>query len=313
MPIGVDVHAHHHSHRPDWVVKIALGATLLLVTIEFVAGALAHSLALIGDGWHNLTDVPTLLFSWIALYFERKPPDRQKTYGYQRAGVLAAFVNSLILIGVALLICYEGYERIIHREPVAAGTMLIVGAIALVVNGGITFGLVRDRHDLNLRAVFIHNLGDALSNVGIIAGAWLIQKTGQTLIDPLVAFLIAGMILWTAVGIITDSANILLESLPKGMSLERVASVMLEVPGVREVHDVHIWSLGSQSHALSCHVHILDMPTSESERIAQHIREVLAGEFGINHTTIQFEHTHLPGDFHRYMPEPAPSKTSEEQ
>ena len=307
------MHAHSHSHRPDWVVKVALGATLLLVSVEFVAGTLAHSLALIGDGWHNLTDVPTLLFSWIALYFERKPPDHQKTYGYQRAGVLAAFVNSLILIGVALLICYEGYERIIHREPVAAGTMLIVGAIALVVNGGITFGLARDRHDLNLRAVFIHNLGDALSNVGIIAGAWLIQKTGQTLIDPLVAFLIAGMILWTAVGIITDSANILLESLPKGMSLERVANVLLDVPGVREVHDVHIWSLGSQSHALSCHVHILDMPTSESERIAQRIREVLAGEFGINHTTIQFEHTHLPGDFHRYMPEPAPSKTGGEQ
>lgn len=307
------MHAHSHSHRPDWVVKVALGATLLLVSVEFVAGTLAHSLALIGDGWHNLTDVPTLLFSWIALYFERKPPDHQKTYGYQRAGVLAAFVNSLILIGVALLICYEGYERIIHREPVAAGTMLIVGAIALVVNGGITFGLARDRHDLNLRAVFIHNLGDALSNVGIIAGAWLIQKTGQTLIDPLVAFLIAGMILWTAVGIITDSANILLESLPKGMSLERVANVLLNVPGVREVHNVHIWSLGSQSHALSCHVHILDMPTSESERIAQRIREVLAGEFGINHTTIQFEHTHLPGDFHRYMPEPAPSKTGGEQ
>ncbi len=307
------MHTHSHSHRPDWVVKIALAATLLLVTVEFVAGSLAHSLALIGDGWHNLTDVPTLLFSWIALYFERKPPDHHKTYGYQRAGVLAAFVNSLILIGVALLICYEGYERIIHREPVAAGTMLVVGAIALAVNGGISFGLARDRHDLNLRAVFIHNLGDALSNVGIIAGAWLIQRTGQTLIDPLVAFLIAGMIVWSAVGIITDSANILLESLPKGMSLERVANVLLEVPGVREVHDVHIWSLGSQSHALSCHVHILDMPTSESERIAQRIREVLAGEFGINHTTIQFEHTHLPGDFHRYMPEPAPSKTSGEQ
>lgn len=294
------------------MVKIALVATLLLVAVEFTTGILAHSLALIGDGWHNLTDVPTLLFSWIALYFERKPPDQQKTYGYQRAGVLAAFVNSLILIGVALLLCYEGYERIVRREPVAAGTMLIVGLIALAVNGGITFGLARDRHDLNMRAVFIHNLGDALSNVGIIAGAWLIQRTGQTLIDPLVAFLIAGMILWTAVGIITDSANILLESLPKGMSLKRVASVMLEVPGVREVHDVHIWSLGSQSHALSCHVHILDMPTSESERIGQRIREVLHSEFGIDHTTIQFEHTHPPGDFHRYMPEPAPSKTSGE-
>ena len=125
------------------------------------------------------------------------------------------------------------------------------------------------------------------------------------MIDPLVAFLIAGMILWTAVGIISDSMNILLESLPKGMKLENVATAMLGVPGVREVHDVHVWSLGSQSHALSCHVQILDMPTSESERIGQRIREALASDFGITHTTIQFEHTHAPGDFHKYMPEPA--------
>jgi cobalt-zinc-cadmium efflux system protein len=307
------VHAHGHPRRPDWVVKIALAVTLALVAVEFITGAMAHSLALIGDGWHNLTDVPTLLFSWIALYYERKPPNHQRTYGYQRAGVLAAFVNSLILIAVAVLICYEGYERIVHPAPVAAGTMLLVGVIALVVNGGVTLGLAGGRRDLNLRAVFIHNLGDALSNVGIIAGAWIIEKTGQPLIDPLVAFLIAGLILWSAVGIILDSGNILLESLPKGMSLERVAGAMLEVPGVREVHDVHIWSLGSQSHALSCHIHILDMPTSESEFIAQRLRETLASEFGIHHTTIQFEHTHLPGDFHKYMPEPAPSKRTGEK
>jgi cobalt-zinc-cadmium efflux system protein len=115
------------------------------------------------------------------------------------------------------------------------------------------------------------------------------------------------MILWTALGVIAESTNILLESLPKGMSLEAVARALLEVPGVREVHDIHIWSLGAQSHALSCHVHILDMSTSESERIGQRIRDVLASEFGITHSTIQFEHTHPPGDFHRYMPEPAPN------
>jgi len=123
---------------------------------------------------------------------------------------------------------------------------------------------------------------------------------------------IAGMILWTAIGIIIDSTNILLESLPKGMKLPEVAKAMLKVPGVREVHDVHVWSLGSENHALSCHVQILDMPTSESERIGQRIREVLASEFGIDHTTIQFEHTHAPGDFHRYMPEPA-AKTEGQQ
>jgi cobalt-zinc-cadmium efflux system protein len=128
------------------------------------------------------------------------------------------------------------------------------------------------------------------------------------MIDPAIAFLIAGMILWSAFGIIRDSANILLESLPKGMSLERVATAILRVDGVQEVHDVHVWSLGSKNHALSCHVQIFDMPTSESEQIGYQIREVLAHEFGIHHSTIQFEHTHPPGEFHIYMPGPAPGK-----
>ncbi len=281
-------------------------ATFALVVTEFVAGTLAHSLALISDAFHNLSDIPTLVLSWIALYFERKPPDDKKTFGYQRAGVLVAFVNALGVIGVALFICYEGYERMVRSEPVAVGTMLWVGVVALVINGGITLGLATERHELNLRAVFIHNLGDALSSVAIVVGAWLIRQTGRTLVDPLLAFLIAGMILWTAVGIVTESANILLESLPKGITLEKVANAMLGVHGVREVHDIHIWSLGSKSHALSCHVQILDMPTSESERIGQRIREVLSSEFGISHTTIQFEHTHPPGEFHKYMPRPAP-------
>ena len=286
-------------------MKVAVAATLALVATEFVVGRLAHSLALISDAWHNLTDVPALVLSAIAIYWEHRPPDHKKTFGYQRAGVLAAFVNSIVMVGVAVFICYEGYQRIVAPEPIKTGAMLWVGAVALVVNGAITFGLMGGRADLNLRAVFIHNLGDALSSVGIIVGAWLIRYTGQPLIDPLIAFLIAGMILWSAMGIVTESMNILLESLPKGMSLENVATAMLAVPGVCEVHDVHIWSLGSESRALSCHVRILDMPTSESEIICHKLNEVVAKEFGITHTTIQFEHTHAPGDFHRYMPEPA--------
>lgn len=288
-------------------MKVAVVVTLGLVVTEFVAGHLAHSLALVSDGWHNLTDVPTLIFSWLALYFERKPPDQQKTYGYQRAGVLAAFVNGLILVVVAVFICFEGYERIVNPEHVATGKMLIVGIVALVVNAGVTLGLAGEHRDLNLRSVFIHYLGDALSNVGIIVGAILIGYTGQPLIDPLLAFLIAGMIIWGAIAIVAESSNILLESLPKGMSLEGIAIAMLRVPGVREVHDVHVWSLGSETHAMSCHVQILDMATSESEKIAHHIREVVANEFGITHTTIQFEHQHEPGTFHAYMPEPAGS------
>ena len=301
------MHAHQHKPSRVWVVKAAVIMTLGLVATEFVVGHLAHSLALVSDGWHNLTDVPTLIFSWLALYLERKPPNHQKTYGYQRAGVLAAFVNGLILVGVSLFICFEGYKRIVAPEQVATGKMLIVGIVALLINASVTIGLAREHRDLNLRAVFVHYLGDALSNVGIIAGAFLIGYTGQPLIDPLLAFLIAGMILWGALGIITESSNILLESLPKGMSLEGIASAVLRVQGVREVHDIHVWSLGSESHAMSCHVQILDMSTSESEKICHLIREALAGEFGITHTTIQFEHQHEPGKFHRYMPEPVPT------
>ncbi len=298
------MHVHKHEASRGWVVKMAVVVTLGLVVTEFVVGHLAHSLALVSDGWHNLTDVPTLIFSWLALYFERKPPDHRKTYGYQRTGVLAAFVNGLILVGVSLFICFEGYERIVYPEHVAVGKMLIVGIVALVINAGVTLGLARERRDLNLRAVFVHYLGDTLSNVGIIVGAFLIRYSGQALIDPLLAFLIAGMIFWGSLGIITESSNILLESLPKGMTLDGIANAVLKVPGVREVHDVHVWSLGSESHAMSCHVHILDMATSENEKIAHQIRKTVASEFGITHATIQFEHQHEPGQFHNYMPEP---------
>ena len=299
----------HSSDRPaSWAIKLALGATLLLVAVEFLTGHVGHSLALISDGWHNLTDIPSLGLAYLAIYFERKSPDQQRTYGYQRAGVLAAFVNALLLVAVAIYLCVEGYQRIVHPEPISSRIMLIVGVMALVINSTITLALSSGRHDLNLRAVFIHNFGDALSNIGIIAGAWLIARTGQDLIDPLLAFVIAGMILWGTAGILGGSANILLEGAPKGMSVNELAGSMLMVPGVREVHDIHVWSLGSKSHALSCHVTILDMPTSESELIAQRIRDSLASGFGIDHTTIQFEHTHEPGDFHRYMPVAAPKK-----
>jgi cobalt-zinc-cadmium efflux system protein len=287
------------------VVRIALAATLALVATEFVVGHLSRSLALTSDAWHNLSDLPTLILSWVALYFERKPPNERKTFGYERAGVLVAFVNALVLLGVAAYIIWEGYERIVHPETVATRMMLGVGVLALVINAGVALGLAREHRDLNLRSVFVHYLGDALSSLGIIAGAWLIQRTGERLIDPVVAFLIAGLILWSTVSIIVDSTNILLEGLPKGLKLENVAKAMLSVEGVREVHDVHIWNLGSDSRALACHVRVLDMSTSESERILRRVNEVLAAEFDIHHTTIQFEHTHAPGDFHRYMPEPA--------
>ena len=285
-------------------MRIGLLATLVLVAVEFIAGMRAHSLALVSDAWHNLTDVPTMLLAWLALHFEQRPPNHRQTYGYHRAGVLSAFVNALIMLGIAAMICYEGYQRLLQPRPVATGIMLVVGLFALVINSGISLALAREHRDLNLRAVLLHNVGDALSNLGILAGAILIRHTGQFVIDSLLSFLIAGLILWTALGIVVDSVNILLESTPRDVNVNEVAGVMLSVPGVREVHDLHIWSLGSRAKALSCHVVTLDMAMSESEKIAFRLRRLLARQFAINHTTFQFEHTHEPGEHHIYMPEP---------
>ena len=303
-------HTHSHAHEPaakGWLLA-SLVATIALVVIEFTAGHLGHSLALASDGWHNVSDVPSLFFAWLAIHFEQRPPNHQKTFGYQRAGVLAAFVNALILVTVAFLIGWEGYERLRHPQPVATGVMVVTGLLALAINGAITYGLVHGRGDLNIRAIFIHNLGDALSNVAIIAAALIIRHTHLRAVDPALALLIAAMILWSAWGILRETANILLESLPEGMSVHDVASAMLEVEGVQEVHDVHIWSLNARSHALACHVRILNMPTSESELIIHEIQRALAEKFSITHSTIQVEHTHRPGEFHTYMPEPIPSR-----
>lgn len=266
---------------------------------------MGHSLSLVSDGWHNLSDLPSLFFAWVAIHFEQRPPNHRKTFGYQRAGVLAAFTNALILVAVAFVIGRDGYERLLHPAPVASSIMIVVGLVALAINGTITLGMARGRADINVRAIFIHNLGDSLSNVGIIAAALIIRATQFVAADALLAILIAIAMLWSALAILRESANILLESLPEGMSVSDAANAMLDIKGVQEVHDVHIWSLNPHSHALACHIRILDMPTSESELIIHRVQETLAARFHISHCTIQVEHTHRPGEFHTYMPEPA--------
>jgi cobalt-zinc-cadmium efflux system protein len=172
------------------------------------------------------------------------------------------------------------------------------------VNGGITLAVARGRRDLNIRAVFIHNLGDAMSNVGILAGAMVIRATGALWVDPLLGAAIGAMVLWSSIGILREAANILLEGSPRGLSLDTVARAILAVPGVQEVHDVHVWTLGTNLHALSCHVRIPDMHMEESERLLMEIRRRLAEELHITHTTIQFERAGLPVNAGFYMPEP---------
>lgn len=299
-------HGHGHGAGSSGALGGAMFATLALVIAEFAAGTLGHSIALLSDGVHNLTDVPTILISWIAVRLSVRPPTPEKTYGYQRSGVLAAFANAMLLVLVALYILYESYQRLLRPVSVRTGLMIWVAVFALVVNGGITLGLVRGRKDLNLRSILIHNFGDALSNVAIIVGALGIRWTGVTWVDPAIGIAIGLMVLWSAIGILRESSHILLEGLPRNLRLDDVAHTILDVAGVEEIHDIHIWTIGSELQALSCHVRIPDMHMEESEKILTGIRERLAAEFHITHTTIQFERAGLPSEVRYYMPDPVP-------
>jgi len=267
----------------------SLWVNLAFVVVEFVGGYLANSLALITDAVHNLSDVPSMGLSLFALYAERRPADQRRTYGYQRSGVLAAFVNALILLAVAGYILFEAYQRLRRPVPVETGLMVWIALIGIGVNGGIAWAMWRGRRDLNLRTVLIHNAGDAASNAGILVGALLIARTGWLVIDPIISAAIGLAVLWTTWGVLKSTTNILLEGTPPELSIEAVARAMLKVPGVVEVHDIHIWSLAARLHALSCHVRIGEMSTSESEKILDQLNALLAREFNISHTTIQFE------------------------
>jgi len=304
-------HAHAHFHvepgaSGKWkaVMFWSVAATFALVVAELVGGSLARSMALISDGIHNLSDLPTLFISWFALRLAEKPPDAEKTYGYHRAGILAAFANALLLAGVAIFLLYEGAERLLAPVPVAGNVMIWISIAALVVNGGITLGVVRGRKDLNLRSVLVHNAGDALSNVAILGGAWVIQRTGAFWLDAVLGILIGVLVLWSSIGILRESTHILLEGLPRHVALEDVARAMLGVSGVQEVHDIHIWTLGTELFAISCHVRIPDMNLEASEKILRELRALLAERFHITHATIQFERTAHTADAEFYMPEP---------
>ncbi len=287
---------HHHHHGTGTVLVVSTVATLLFVVVEFFFGLTAHSLALLSDAGHNFTDAFALLLALFAFYLQSKPADDVKTYGYQRGGVLAAFINALTLIGLSVYLLYESYQRLLSPQPVHESIMIGVASLGILLNGGILWGLSREnKDDLNIRAAAVHMMGDALSSVAIVIGAVMIHYTGWVQIDPALSAIIALLIIWSAVDIMRESLNILLEGMPRGVQMGEVVSALREVAGVLDIHDLHIWTLGAESHALSCHALIGDMPPSESEAILQAMNRVLLRRFHIHHTTIQFEHTQCAG------------------
>lgn len=279
------------NRKMQRVLQASMVLTFAYVVATFLFGLRAHSLALISEAGHNLSDLFAILLSFVAVYFQSRPATDEKTFGYQRAGVLAAFVNAVTLVVLSAWIAIEALHRLAEPVRVQPHLMMYVAAAGVLMNGTIALLLWRSSGDVNIRSVFLHMLGDTLSTAAVIAGGVAILFTGMMWIDPALSLIIAAMILWSSVGIIRETLNILLEGTPRNVELGAVREAMQSVQGVVNVHDLHVWSLGSHSHALASHVTIDERPMSECADILNGINAALRDRFHITHTTIQFETT----------------------
>ncbi|HUP59961.1 MAG TPA: cation diffusion facilitator family transporter [Thermoanaerobaculia bacterium] len=285
--------AHHHrSHNLTVSRKLTIAtvANVLVVIGEIAAGLYAGSLALLGDALHNLTDAAALVIALIAVRLARRAPTTTKSFGYQRAGILAAFINAGLLVAFTLFIFREAWERLQHPHAVHTGAMLIAAVVATLVNGATAWSLHHEsRHDVNIRGAVVHMISDAVSSAGIIVAALLIRATGSTQWDAIVSMFIGVLILWSSYGVLKESMDLLLEGTPTGIDPENVTRSLGGVEGIHGVHHLHIWALGPSSPALSAHLMVGDVPVKDTSRLLEEVNAMLAREYHIAHTTIQFE------------------------
>ncbi|HEX8731409.1 MAG TPA: cation diffusion facilitator family transporter [Ktedonobacterales bacterium] len=286
-------HGHAgHSHTSHAMTRAALRLGFLLTAgillVEVAGGLLSHSLALLSDAGHVLTDVVALGLAWFAAAQAERPANNHRTFGYHRVGILVAFFNGLTLVGIALVIAFEAWQRL--REPVAVhpGIMLVAALVAIGVNLFIARRL-HGSENLNSRAALLHAVGDIGASVAVVIGAAVIALTGATWVDPVISVAIAVLIAFGALRLIWETADILLESTPADISTEAVARDIRQITGVRAVHDLHVWTITSGIRALSSHVIIADIPPSASADILDRVTDMLAHRYHISHTTIQFE------------------------
>ncbi len=259
------------------------------MALEAVAGWLTGSLALLSDAGHMLADVGALSLALLAQFFAQRPPSRRNTYGFYRAEILAAFLNGLALVAVAVVILLEAYERWRRPVPIIVGPMLAVAAGGLVVNLLSAAILAGGRTNLNLRGAFLHVLADALGSVGALLAGIVILVTGRTQADAAASAVIAGLILAAAFGLVRASVHILLEGVPSHVDTELVARELLAIPGVVAVHDLHVWTLTSGFDALSGHLVVDPQLYANQQMLLPEVERRLRARFGIEHTTIQVE------------------------
>ena len=282
---------HIHGATSGRGLWLSLGLTGAFVAAEAYFGHQAHSLALISDAGHNVSDALALGLAAYAVWVARRPASPGKTFGYHRVAILTALANAAALVVIALGILVGAWAVFQHPQPVQGNLMIWVAAFGVLMNTVIAKQLQEgSKHSLNARAAYVHMAGDALSSLGVELPGFLIKATGWTSADPLMSALIAGFILYSSWGIIGEATNILMEGTPKGVEVEALAAAIRATPPVLDVHDMHVWTVSDGLHFLSCHVVLpADCTVSESQSIVARLNERLHDDFGIGHATIQTE------------------------
>lgn len=290
MSNGHSHSGHNHTHGlARNSLRLAFFLTLIILLAEVVGGLLANSLALLSDAGHVVTDIFALGLAWFATVQAERPSNARKTFGYHRVGILAAMVNAVTLIVIAFAILLETVQRFQHPESVQPLIMFVAAGIGIIVNLIIGFGLKKEASNLNVRAAMLHVFGDVGVSAGVIVAGIIILLTGWTIVDPLLSVGIAVLIAIGAWRILRETTDILLESVPKGVSMPGLVKDMKSVKGIQDVHDLHVWSITSNMYALSCHALIADLPPSDSSVILHSLNTMLSEKYHIGHVTIQFE------------------------
>jgi cobalt-zinc-cadmium efflux system protein len=274
--------------------RLALALLLALVAMvaEAAGGWASNSLALLSDAGHMMADAGAIALSLFALRIGARPADAKRTYGYYRLEILAALLNGALLLAIAAGIAVEGYHRLMHPEPVQVRTVVLLACFGIALNaGGMWITHAGQRSSMNLRSTFLHLGGDLLNSVGVLISAALIHWTGRLAVDPLVSFLIAATIVWSAIRLCREAVDVLLEGAPRHIPVSEVSGSLAGVPGVSAVHDLHVWTITSGLIALSCHI-VVDCVGPDCrthDQILTDAKAVLRDKFAIEHTTIQFE------------------------
>jgi cobalt-zinc-cadmium efflux system protein len=280
------------------VLKVALALTCAVLVVELVGGLVSHSLALLSDAGHVLTDVFALGLAWFAVVQSNRPADARRSYGYHRVSILAALVNSVTLIVIVLAIAYEAIRRLAHPEPVQGGIVIVAALVGIAINVFVAFGLRREARSLNARAALLHVVGDIGASVGVVLAGTVILLTGWLYIDPLLSLGIAVLIAFGAWRIVRETVNLLMEGTPAEIDIAAVTSEIRSTELVTSMHDLHVWALSSDEMALSCHIVVGECPLGDAEHVVRDLESRLCSKFAIGHTTIQVESCHPCGEIH---------------